>query len=129
MAFESVPEIQPLRMPLDQAQLDALSRFTLSTRRLITGRLGVANQRAQLLGVVIQWPNNAIPRVLTRPTLANRPKSVVLSECRIGNAATEPASIAATLEWDWDAGSILLPQFVNGSLTTRWALRLLVVEE
>lgn len=125
---ELIPEWTPITSPPTQQQLDALGRFAFQIRRLLSGKLTVDNQRAQWLDVVIQWPTTQVPSVRTNPLLGTRPKSVTLADCRIGESSTTPASLAATLEWDWSAGSILLPQFTNGTLTTRWQLRLLVME-
>lgn len=127
---EPIPEWTPITAPVTQSGLDALGRFAFQVRRLLSGKLTQSqNMRAQWLDAVIQWPNAAVPAIATRPTLATRPRAVYLSELRIGTVDTVPATLAATLQWDFSAGSILLPQFANDTLTTRWHVRLLVVEE
>jgi hypothetical protein len=123
----AVPELPKLSHPPTVADVASLNQFIFQLRRLLLGNLTTANQRARYIDAVIQWPTTEVPRIATG--LLVRPRSVTLAELRTGTNATIPNSIAATLEWGWDAGAILLPQLVNGTLTTRWAVRLLVVEE
>jgi hypothetical protein len=127
--LEPIPEFATLRTPLDQGQIDGLNRFLFQARRLLAGRLSVANQRAQWIDTVIQWPNTEAPKIRTNPLLSSRPRSVTLAEARIGTISTTPATIASTLEWDFSSGYIVLPQFYEPTNTTRWQLRLLVMED
>lgn len=123
----AVPELPLLQHPPRREDVDALNQFIFQLRRLLLGNLSTANVRARYIDAVVQWPTTETPRIATG--LGKRPVAVYLAELRTGTNATAPASIAATLEWAWDAGSILLPQFINGTLTTRWSIRLLVVED
>lgn len=123
----AVPDLPKLSSPLTDGDVSSLNQFIFQLRRLLLGNLSTANLRERYIDAVIQWPSTETPRIATG--LLVRPRSVTLAELRIGTNATEPASIAATLEWAWDSGSILLPQFTNGTLTTRWYIRLLVVED
>lgn len=128
MSNPTVPELPKFSHPLTPEQVSSLNQFVFQLRRLLLGQLTVANQRVQVLDVVIRWPNAEIPRIRTRPLLGVRPLAVELLSARTGEQSTQSTGLASSLTWEWDRGEILLPQFYEPTLSEVWSLRLLVTE-
>lgn len=57
-----------------------------------------------------------------------KPASVELLELVQTRPLATAASLAASLEWDWDAGTIVLPQFAGLTGSAAWRIKLLVRE-
>ena len=128
MSNPTVPELPKFSHPLTPEQVSSLNQFVFQLRRLLLGQLTVANTRAQVLDVVIRWPNAEVPRIRTRPLLGVRPIAVELLGARTGEQSTQSTGLASSLTWEWDRGEILLPQFYEPTVSEVWSLRLLVTE-
>ena len=57
-----------------------------------------------------------------------RPASVELLEFWRNRPTYAPASVAASLDWTWDNGTIVLPQLGGMTGSAQWGIKLLVRE-
>jgi hypothetical protein len=125
---KSFPALPTLRFPLDEPQVQALQQFMFEIRKYLGGNISPADIGVQYRTVTIQQPNNAAPAVVPDPPLRTRPIGVELVDLRMGTTTTVSASLAGSLQWDWQGGAVLLPQFQDSVNTTRWHLTLRITE-
>jgi hypothetical protein len=111
-----IPSFPKLTFPLDEKQIELLSKSLAELRDLLTGHLTTnENTTSQILDIPFQAPDS--------PSIGMPAKPMGVTAIAFETSAGTSTAMANPLQWSWSGGRLTIPSLAGLAGSTKYVLR------